>query len=45
MHSHRYRVIIDGALGRVGCAAFEGFNIACNDGRTSLVADLDQSAL
>jgi hypothetical protein len=45
MHSHRYRITIEGDLGRVGRTAFEEFNIACNDGRTSLVADLDQSAL
>jgi hypothetical protein len=41
MHSHRYRITIEGNLGRVGRAAFEEFNIASNDGHTSLVADLD----
>jgi hypothetical protein len=45
MHSHRYRITIEGDLGRVGRTAFEEFNIASNDGRTSLVADLDQPAL
>ena len=45
MYSHRYRITIEGDLGRVGRAAFEEFNIASNDGHTSLVADLDQSAL
>jgi hypothetical protein len=45
MHSHRYRITIEGDLGRAGRTAFEEFNIACNDGHTSLVADLDQSAL
>jgi hypothetical protein len=45
MHSHRYRITIEGNLGRVGRTAFEEFNIASNDGHTSLVADLDQPAL
>jgi hypothetical protein len=45
MHSHRYRITIEGDLGRVGRTAFEEFNIASNDGHTSLVADLDQPAL
>lgn len=45
MHSHRYRITIGGALGRVGREAFEEFNIVSNDGHTSLIADLDQSAL
>lgn len=45
MHSHRYRITVEGDLGRVGCSAFEEFNIVSNDGHTSLVADLDQSAL
>ena len=45
MHSYRYRITIEGHLGRAGCAAFEEFSIASNDGHTSLVADLDQSAL
>jgi hypothetical protein len=45
MHSRRYRITIEGDLGRVGRTAFEEFNIVCNDGRTSLVADLDQPGL
>ena len=45
MHSHRYRITIEGNLARVGRTAFEEFNIVSNDGRTSLVADLDQPAL
>ena len=45
MHSHRYRITIEGALGRVGREAFEEFKIVSNDGHTSLIADLDQSAL
>jgi hypothetical protein len=45
MHPHRYRITIEGYLGGAGRTAFEKFNIACNDGHTSLVADLDQSAL
>ncbi|MFY9776094.1 MAG: hypothetical protein WAK28_16155 [Trebonia sp.] len=45
MHSHRYRITVEGALGRVGCAAFEEFSIVSNDGHTSLIADLDQAAL
>jgi hypothetical protein len=42
VHSHRYRITIEGDLGRVGCAAFEEFNILSNDGHTSLVTDLDR---
>jgi hypothetical protein len=45
VHSHRYRITIEGDLGRVGCSAFEEFNIVSNDGHTSLVADLDQPTL
>jgi hypothetical protein len=45
MHSHRYRITIEGNPGRVGRTAFKEFNIASNDGRTSLVADLDQPGL
>jgi len=45
VHSHRYRITIEGDLGTVSCAAFEEFNIVSNDGHTSLVADLDQPAL
>ncbi len=45
MHAHRYRLTIEGVLGSVSCQAFEGFNIVSNDGRTSLIADLDQAAL
>jgi hypothetical protein len=45
VHSHRYRITIEGDLGRVGCEAFEEFNIVSNDGHTSLVADLDQPTL
>ena len=45
MHSYRYRITIEGHLGKAGCAAFEEFSIASGNGHTSLVADLDQSAL
>jgi hypothetical protein len=45
VHAHPYRITIEGVLGSVSCQAFEGFNIASNDGRTSLIADLDQAAL
>ena len=45
MPPHRYRITIEGYLGGAGRTAFEEFNIACNDGHTSLVADLDQPAL
>jgi len=45
MHPRRYRITIEGDLGRAGRTAFEEFTIACNDGHTSLVADLDQPAL
>lgn len=45
MHAHRYRITINGALGRVSCQLFEDFVVEPADGRTSLVADLDQAAL
>ncbi|MFY9930501.1 MAG: hypothetical protein WAK82_21115 [Streptosporangiaceae bacterium] len=45
MHCHRYRITVAGALGRVGCGAFGEFRIVSSDGRTSLIADLDQAAL
>jgi hypothetical protein len=45
VHTHRYRIVIAGGLGRVGCQAFEEFKIVSNDGHTSLIADLDQAAL
>ena len=45
MHPHRYRITIEGYLSGAGRTAFEEFNIASNDGRTSLVADLDQPGL
>jgi hypothetical protein len=43
--AHRYRITIEGALGRVFCQVFEGFAIEPNGGHTSLIADLDQAAL
>ena len=45
MHSHRYRITVEGALGTVGCEAFAEFSIVSSDGHTSLIADLDQAAL
>ena len=45
MHAHPYRITIKGVLGSVCRQAFEGFNVVSNDGRTSLIADLDQAAL
>ena len=45
VHSHRYRITVEGAPGTVGCEAFEEFSIASSDGHTSLIADLDQAAL
>jgi hypothetical protein len=45
VHAHPYRITIEGVLGSVCCQVFEGFNVVSNDGRTSLIADLDQAAL
>ncbi len=45
MHAHRYRITINGALGRVTCQVFEDFVIEPAGGHTSLIADLDQAAL
>ena len=45
MYAHRYRITIEGDLGRVSCQVFEEFVIEPADGQTSLIADLDQAAL
>lgn len=45
MHAHRYRITIEGALGRVCREELEEFTIEPNGGHTSLTADLDQAAL
>jgi hypothetical protein len=45
VHEHRYRITISGALGRVSCQLFDDFVIEPADGRTLLIADLDQAAL
>ena len=45
MHAHRYRITIEGALGRTCSQAFEEFAIEPNAGHTALIADLDQAAL
>ena len=45
MHTHRYRITINGALGRVSGQLFEDFVIEPAAGHTSLIADLDQAAL
>jgi len=45
VHAYRYRITIEGALGRVFRQAFEEFTIESNGAYTSLIADLDQAAL
>jgi hypothetical protein len=45
VYAHRYRITIAGVLGSVSRQAFEGFDIECNGGHTSLIAVLDQAAL
>jgi hypothetical protein len=42
---HRYRITIDGRLGRVAQQAFNDFTIEANGMYTSLIANLDQAAL
>jgi hypothetical protein len=42
---HRYRITIGGGLGEAGREAFKGFKIGPEGQSTTLVADLDQSAL
>lgn len=45
MHAHRYRITVNGALGRVSCQEFEDFDVEPAGQHTSLIADLDQAAL
>lgn len=45
MHAHRYRITINGALGKVSCQVFEDFDIEPAGQHTSLIAELDQAAL
>ena len=45
MHAHRYRITIEGTLGRTCRQAFEEFAIEPDAGHTALIADLDQAAL
>ena len=45
MHAQRYRITVNGSLGRVSCQVFEDFVIEHAGGHTSLIADLDQAAL
>jgi hypothetical protein len=45
VHTHLYRITIEGDLGWAGREAFEEYNIESSGGRTSLIADLDQAAL
>ena len=45
MHAHRYRITIEGALGRTCRQALEEFAMEPNGGHTAFIADLDQAAL
>jgi hypothetical protein len=45
VHAHRYRITVNGALGRVSCQVFEDFVVEPAGEHTSLIAELDQAAL
>ena len=45
MSTHRYRIVISGALGEVGREVFADLRIEGNGADTSLTGDLDESAL
>ena len=45
MREHRYCITISGNLGETFLGAFDGFKIEPLDGRTALIADMDQAAL
>lgn len=45
MDKHRYRIIINGALGVAGRQAFDKFKIEIDGSNTVLICDLDQKTL
>lgn len=45
MRSHRYRIIVSGALGEVTRQAFEDLCVESNGADSGLTGELDQAAL
>lgn len=45
MPTHRYRMVVSGALGKVGRDVFWDLRGESNDTNTVLIGDLDQTAL
>lgn len=45
MQPHRYRIIVSGRLGEVGCVAFEDLHIEPYGPDTALFGELDQPGL
>ena len=45
MPTHRYRIVVSGALGKVGRDVFWDLRIEGNGTNTALTGDLDQAAL
>ena len=45
MRTHRYRIIVSGALSEIGREAFGDFRIEANGTNTALIGNLDQAAL
>lgn len=45
MPTHRYRIVVSGALGKVGRDVFWDLRVDSNDTNTVLIGDLDQTAL
>ena len=45
MPTHRYRIVVSGALGKVGRDVFWDLLVEGNGANTSLTGDLDQAAL
>jgi len=43
--THRYRIVVSGALGKVGRDVFWDLRVESNGTNTALIGDLDQTAL
>ena len=45
MPTHRYRIVVSGALGKVGRDVFWDLQVEGNGTNTALIGDLDETAL
>ena len=45
MRAHRYRIIVSGRLGEIGCVAFEDLHIEPYGTDTALIGELNQPDL